>query len=890
MKKIIVLIFISILTFNIFAAFQSLDTAKKVADNFLSTKRENLTVKNSFEIYSGKKVYGYVINYLPTGFAIISSDDILEPVLAYSVLNNMDKSRNGDEMFLTTVLQDLKWRTEIYSNDSVRKSENQTLWTKYLSNDISTKDFQQWPPSGSTPTDGWVETRWNQTGVYNRFCPLDNTGQRSVVGCVATAMAMIVDYHKYIGTLHFTDADDFNGGWNGEMHIDNDYEERDYPPFPELNEYLDDLRIHYQNNETLTMDDLSALNFACGIAVHMLWSSQGSGAWVQDVAVGLLNKFDFSSAFWMDYNTTSFYDILKDDMMSMRPAEFAIYTDGWNNGHAIICDGYNTDNYYHLNYGWGTSNSTCWYLLPYGMPSNYSIIGGAVINIEGGVVPITTQGNVSVNNVSPIGTFITLEGEHHYECFVENENGNFEFPAVLPGTYTATAILNERIFYDSHEVTINASNHYIQFNLGNFEALTGIVSAPTSPQNCVISLYQNGEIVYSGIADANGYFSIPDVLPGTYSATASLNGNYFQQKEVTVTLENQNVNFNLEEYPGNLAISFANSPTEIFHLIPDYQLVAAVKLTPEELTDLSGDIFAKIRFKAPINSSEGEIYAQIWQENQLLSEKQVNNFSFGEWTEVIFTDYIPIDPTKSYYLGYKINSSTGNIAFHDAGPRISNKGAFLRTSGWIELPTSFDYNFCIEPVAISQNFGVISGNVLLSGGNGNILNTKIQAENFVAHPDENGNYTLFSKPGTFDIIASLTDYSSDFLNDISINNGETVNSQNFYLEYNPTESTEDFVSDNEFKLIGNYPNPFKNSTTISFDVVHKESRQNKNITLFIYNIKGQKIRKFSLTGDQSSIIWDGKDEFGKKLNSGVYFYQLKSNNKNSYQKKMILIH
>ena len=888
MKKFFLMMLLLINSLMMFAVPQNENTARLVAENFIRSRSKQFQIMESYQINSEEKNIAYIYNLKPDGFVAISADNDIFPVIAYSFHNCLWEEDKEENLVYQMIAADIEKRLKFYQNNKDETEKNHQTWINYLNENFNHRDFQQWPPAGSTITDGWVETQWNQSGIFNMFCPLDNSGQRSVVGCVATAMAMIVDFHKYIGNLSFNDYDDYNSGGGG--YIDNEHDSRDYPSFPELNEYLNTLRIHYQNEEPLTPQDKAALSFACGISVEMYYSSSGSGAYTSDVAYALTNKFGFDSANWIDNNGTSFYTQLSNEMIYMRPAEMSIYTSGWNNGHAIICDGYNTDNYYHLNYGWGTSNSTCWYLLPYGMPSNYSIIGGAVINIEGGVVPITTQGNVSVNNVSPIGTFITLEGEHHYECFVENENGNFEFPAVLPGTYTATAILNERIFYDSHEVTINASNHYIQFNLGNFEALTGIVSAPTSPQNCVISLYQNGEIVYSGIADANGYFSIPDVLPGTYSATASLNGNYFQQKEVTVTLENQNVNFNLEEYPGNLAISFANSPTEIFHLIPDYQLVAAVKLTPEELTDLSGDIFAKIRFKAPINSSEGEIYAQIWQENQLLSEKQVNNFSFGEWTEVIFTDYIPIDPTKSYYLGYKINSSTGNIAFHDAGPRISNKGAFLRTSGWIELPTSFDYNFCIEPVAISQNFGVISGNVLLSGGNGNILNTKIQAENFVAHPDENGNYTLFSKPGTFDIIASLTDYSSDFLNDISINNGETVNSQNFYLEYNPTESTEDFVSDNEFKLIGNYPNPFKNSTTISFDVVHKESRQNKNITLFIYNIKGQKIRKFSLTGDQSSIIWDGKDEFGKKLNSGVYFYQLKSNNKNSYQKKMILIH
>ena len=91
------------------------------------------------------------------------------------------------------------------------------------------------------------------------------------------------------------------------------------------------------------------------------------------------------------------------------------------------------------------------------------------------------------------------------------------------------------------------------------------------------------------------------------------------------------------------------------------------------------------------------------------------------------------------------------------------------------------------------------------------------------------------------------------------------------------------------KLIGNYPNPFNPETTISFSVTQTSSF----VTLYIYNIKGQKVKTYSfpnpdLSGGTRSVVWNGTDENGKPVSSGIYLYKLKTDNFEK-TKKMILL-
>ena len=89
-----------------------------------------------------------------------------------------------------------------------------------------------------------------------------------------------------------------------------------------------------------------------------------------------------------------------------------------------------------------------------------------------------------------------------------------------------------------------------------------------------------------------------------------------------------------------------------------------------------------------------------------------------------------------------------------------------------------------------------------------------------------------------------------------------------------------------FELRQNYPNPFNPSTTISYSMEHSGQ-----VELHIYNLLGREIRTL-LRGSQSAgehtVVWDGKDDLGKQVASGHYFYQLKAGEFRS-MKRMILL-
>jgi len=107
----------------------------------------------------------------------------------------------------------------------------------------------------------------------------------------------------------------------------------------------------------------------------------------------------------------------------------------------------------------------------------------------------------------------------------------------------------------------------------------------------------------------------------------------------------------------------------------------------------------------------------------------------------------------------------------------------------------------------------------------------------------------------------------------------------------PLLGADENETDNQFYLC-NYPNPFRNSTTISFEFSNEQNQQNKQKTISIYNIKGQKVKQLRVKNDElgiNKIIWDGKDNFGKTVASGVYFYKLNLKNEKSIIKKMLLL-
>jgi hypothetical protein len=108
-----------------------------------------------------------------------------------------------------------------------------------------------------------------------------------------------------------------------------------------------------------------------------------------------------------------------------------------------------------------------------------------------------------------------------------------------------------------------------------------------------------------------------------------------------------------------------------------------------------------------------------------------------------------------------------------------------------------------------------------------------------------------------------------------------------YSLLNPAGTQDYEITVYSTNLYQNHPNPFNPSTTIEFSI-QKDSK----IDLSIYNIKGQKIRTLAqndFTNGSHTIIWDGDNNFGKPVSSGIYYYKLNVNGKTEAVKKCMLL-
>jgi hypothetical protein len=138
-------------------------------------------------------------------------------------------------------------------------------------------------------------------------------------------------------------------------------------------------------------------------------------------------------------------------------------------------------------------------------------------------------------------------------------------------------------------------------------------------------------------------------------------------------------------------------------------------------------------------------------------------------------------------------------------------------------------------------------------------------------------YTLDYQPQHYNAILVFYSNSPEY--------SEILMPIDFLIQENGAEGSETAIPI-AAKLLGNYPNPFNPSTTIYYRI-----DEPSQIELTIYNSKGQKIKKYENHHSSSGefyYFWDGADDAGNQVSSGVYFYNLKSG-KYFSSKRMILM-
>ena len=314
----------------------------------------------------------------PRGFMLCSADDELPPLIAYSLesaISSIDQERSKWQEFIG---YDLIQRLRHQSNSIA--SQNRRMWDKATG---TNRDFEQFPPAGYSPTGGWLMSNWTQNSPYNMYCPIDPVANvRSVAGCPSVAMGMIVNYYETFNGTQFTDADDYYHSYAGRnFYIDDDYEARGFASFPQLNGYLAECLQRYKDGLPITNSDKGAIVWACGVACRQVYSSSGSGTFSVNQAMQAYQRFAFEGMELLTDANPDLYQRIAANMMAAMPVHLAIVTPAWDAGHNVVVDGYNTDEYYHLNFGWGGSYNG-WYLLPSEIPYNLTVIEGAIVDIS----------------------------------------------------------------------------------------------------------------------------------------------------------------------------------------------------------------------------------------------------------------------------------------------------------------------------------------------------------------------------------------------------------------------------------------------------------------------------------------------------------------------------
>lgn len=270
-----------------------------------------------------------------TGFAIISGDDLVLPVLGYS----------GEGAFAAGALPSnlAKWL------EGYKQEIRAALMAGTAPAPAVQAEWQRWAhaEAGSTGERAAVapllQTTWNQSPYYNALCP-----GGSVTGCVATAMAQVMKYHNW--PAQGTGFHSYNSGSYGTLSANFGATTYNWAAMP--------------NNVTSANAAVATLMFHCGVGVDMSYSPQVSGAWViqansqgtdHNAEYALKTYFNYSSDLQgkqrANFTEAQWINMLKADLDASRPVLYDGFGSG--GGHCFVADGYDNNNFFHFNWGWG---------------------------------------------------------------------------------------------------------------------------------------------------------------------------------------------------------------------------------------------------------------------------------------------------------------------------------------------------------------------------------------------------------------------------------------------------------------------------------------------------------------------------------------------------------
>ena len=306
-----------------------LERARQAATTFLNNNGAQTRGLTDVTLATGfSNVYVFTTE---SSFVLMAADDCVQPILGYSLTGRFD---------IENMPENMRAWIEGYSNEIQYAIEHQTR----ASNEVAQqwRDLVEGNPNADRATivvAPLMQTQWDQDSPYNMLCP-----GGSVTGCVATAMAQIMKYWNY--PAHGIGSHSYTHPTYGELSADFQFTNYDWA----------NMTNTYNSSSTnVQKQAVATLMYHCGVSVDMDYSPSSSGAGSAIVAEALRNYFNYSSETVYhdrsEYTDNAWISMLKADLDLSRPVWYSGI--GTGGGHAFVFDGYNSNNYFHVNWGWG---------------------------------------------------------------------------------------------------------------------------------------------------------------------------------------------------------------------------------------------------------------------------------------------------------------------------------------------------------------------------------------------------------------------------------------------------------------------------------------------------------------------------------------------------------
>ncbi|MDL2310139.1 thiol protease/hemagglutinin PrtT [Parabacteroides sp. OttesenSCG-928-B22] len=335
----------------VYAAPVNESTAKKIASRFVTSFSSLRSAPVLSLVYTGEANEGlrsgqtplyYVYNIDANGgFVIVSGDDVTHPIFGYATSGRFKTE---------DMPANLAYWLDFYKQEMLYYIEQGVTPSPEIKDEWQSLSYD----TKATTIEAGLElstAKWNQSTPFNNLCPLDDKEKVSVTGCVATAMAIVMHYHRWpekgTGSIRYytrTTNRLASANYGAKYNWDN-----------MLPEYVLQENVPTWTDQQATA--VATLMFHCGTSVEMDYKSTASGAYAHDIVPAMNKYFDYDNGSVLRcrdlYTLEEWEEMIKKEIDEERPVLYGGITSS-DEGHQFVVDGYaKTDHYYHLNWGWG---------------------------------------------------------------------------------------------------------------------------------------------------------------------------------------------------------------------------------------------------------------------------------------------------------------------------------------------------------------------------------------------------------------------------------------------------------------------------------------------------------------------------------------------------------